>query len=80
MTAAIAAPRSSSPHWPREDRPLTPEQQADNTAHRRARARVEHAFSRMKTYKVLRGCRLRGDGVHHAVLGVARLHSLALAG
>ncbi|CAL9666866.1 hypothetical protein SUDANB126_07288 [Streptomyces sp. enrichment culture] len=68
------------PHWPRKDRPLTPAQQADNTLHRRVRARVEHAFSRMKTYKILRGCRLRGDGVHHAILGVARLHNLALAG
>ncbi|MFE2186417.1 transposase [Streptomyces sp. NPDC059455] len=68
------------PHWPRKDRPLTPEQQADNAVHRRARARVEHAFSRMKTYKILRDCRLRGDGVHQAILGVARLHNLALAG
>ncbi|CAL9669244.1 IS5 family transposase IS1373 [Streptomyces sp. enrichment culture] len=68
------------PHWPRKDRPLTSAQQADNTLHRRVRARVEHAFSRMKTYKILRDCRLRGDGVHHAVLGVARLHNLALAG
>ncbi|MFE7234678.1 transposase [Streptomyces sp. NPDC057596] len=68
------------PHWPRKDRPLTPEQQADNAVHRRARARVEHAFARMKTYKILRDCRLRGDGVHQAVLGVARLHNLALAG
>jgi hypothetical protein len=24
-------------------------------------------------------CRLKGDGVHYAVLGIARLHSLALA-
>ncbi|CAL9665411.1 IS5 family transposase IS1373 [Streptomyces sp. enrichment culture] len=38
------------PHWPRKDRPLTSAQQADNTLHRRVRARVEHAFSRMKTY------------------------------
>lgn len=34
----------------------------------------------MKTFKILRDCRLRGDGVHQAVLGVARLHNLALAG
>jgi hypothetical protein len=33
----------------------------------------------MKTWKVLRDCRLRGDGVHHAVLGIARLHNLALS-
>ncbi len=68
------------PHWPRPNRPLTPEQEADNAVHRRARARVEHAFSRMKTFKILRDCRLRGDGVHQAILGIARLHNLALAG
>lgn len=43
------------------------------------RARVEHTFARMKTYKILRDCRLRGDGVHHAMLGIARLHNLNLA-
>lgn len=30
--------------------------------------------------KILRDCRLKGDGVHHAMLGVARMHNLALAG
>ncbi len=33
----------------------------------------------MKTWKILRDCRLKGDGVHHAMLGIARLHNLALA-
>ncbi|MFC7636806.1 transposase [Streptomyces thermogriseus] len=51
-----------------------------NRSHRKVRARVEHAFARMKTWKILRDCRLKGDGVHHAMLGVARLHNLALAG
>lgn len=51
-----------------------------NTSHRRVRARVEHAFARMKTWKILRDCRLKGDGVHHAMLGIARLHNLILAG
>ncbi|MFD7900598.1 transposase [Streptomyces sp. NPDC059743] len=51
-----------------------------NTSHRKVRARVEHAFARMKTWKILRDCRLKGDGVHHAMLGVARLHNLTLAG
>ncbi|MFI5635333.1 IS5/IS1182 family transposase, partial [Streptomyces sp. NPDC051664] len=27
-----------------------------------------------------RDCRLKGDGVHHAMLGIARLHNLNLAG
>ena len=49
-----------------------------NKSHKRVRARVEHAFARMKTYKILRDCRLRGDGVHHAMLGIARLHNLML--
>jgi len=49
-----------------------------NRSHKRVRARVEHAFARMKTYKILRDCRLRGDGVHHAMLGIARLHNLML--
>ena len=31
------------------------------------------------TEEILRDCRLKGDGVHHAMLGVARMHNLALA-
>jgi hypothetical protein len=34
----------------------------------------------MKGWKILRDCRLKGDGVHQAMLGIARLHNLALAG
>lgn len=55
-------------------------QEAENTAHRRARARVEHTFTRMKSWKILRDCRLKGNGVHQAMLGIARLHNLTLAG
>ncbi|MFF4181006.1 transposase [Streptomyces sp. NPDC001750] len=51
-----------------------------NRSHRKVRARVEHAFARMKTWKILRDCRLKGDGVRHAMLGIARLHNLTLAG
>ncbi|MDX2557916.1 transposase [Streptomyces stelliscabiei] len=51
-----------------------------NASHRKVRSRVEHAFARMKTWKILRDCRLKGDGVHHAMLGIARLHNLTLAG
>jgi hypothetical protein len=50
-----------------------------NTLHRKVRARLEHAFARMKTWKILRDCRLKGDGVHHTMLGIARLHNLTLA-
>ncbi|WP_329364548.1 transposase [Streptomyces sp. NBC_00669] len=51
-----------------------------NTSHRKVRARVEHTFARMKTWKILRDCRRKGDGVHHAMLGIARLHNLTLTG
>jgi hypothetical protein len=51
-----------------------------NRSHKRARARVEHVFARMKTWKILRDCRLKGDGVPHAMLGIVRMHNLTLAG
>ncbi|WP_447035552.1 transposase [Streptomyces sp. DSM 118878] len=54
--------------------------QDHNRSHKQVRARVEHAFARMKTWKILRDCRLKGDGVHHAMLGIARLHNLTLTG
>ncbi|WP_437115362.1 transposase [Streptomyces flaveolus] len=44
------------------------------------RARVEHVFARMRTWKILRDCRHRSDGVQHAMRGIARLHNLNLAG
>jgi hypothetical protein len=34
----------------------------------------------MKTWKILRDCRLKGDGVHNAMLSIARLHNLTHAG
>lgn len=48
-----------------------------NASHRQVRARVEHAFARMKTWKILRDCRLKGEGVAVAMSGIARLHNLA---
>ncbi|MFF9607558.1 transposase [Streptomyces sp. NPDC014684] len=51
-----------------------------NSSHRKVRARVEHTFARMKTWKILRDCRLKDAGIHHAMLGIARLHNLTLAG
>ncbi len=69
------------PHHRRSaDEELPDWKQAHNKSHKQVRARVEHAFARMKTWKVLRDCRLRGDGVHHAMRGIARLHNLNLAG
>ncbi|MDQ1007140.1 hypothetical protein QFZ82_001625 [Streptomyces sp. V4I23] len=34
----------------------------------------------MKTWKILHDCRLKGDGIHTAMLGIVRLHNLALTG
>ncbi|MGW6060329.1 transposase [Streptomyces sp. NPDC055189] len=68
------------PHRRRPGEELTDWQQANNKVHKRVRALVEHTFARMKNWKILRDCRLKGDGVHHAMLGIARLHNLNLAG
>ncbi|MEU9083849.1 transposase [Streptomyces sp. NPDC048357] len=62
--------RAELPEWKKEH----------NRSHKQVRARVEHVFARMKTWKILRDCRLKGDGVHHAMLGIARMHNLALDG
>ena len=40
----------------------------------------EYVFARMKAWKILRDCRIKGDGVHHAMLGIERMHNLTLAG
>ncbi|MFF4576445.1 transposase family protein [Streptomyces sp. NPDC001410] len=67
------------PHRKRPGRPLLKGEEDDNAQHRRVRARVEHVIGRMKNYKILRDCRQRGDGLHHAVQAVAHMHNLALA-
>lgn len=51
-----------------------------NTSHRKVRARLEHVGARMKTWKILRECHLKGDGIHTAMLGIARIHNVALTG
>ncbi|MFD7015353.1 transposase [Streptomyces sp. NPDC059928] len=90
----MAAPQAPEPWTRRSGKPprsattplegthrrrATPKEE-HNASHRKVRARVEHAFARMKTWKILRDCRLKGEGVHHAMLGIARLHNLTLAG
>ncbi|MFI1717529.1 transposase family protein [Streptomyces litmocidini] len=57
---------------------MLPGEEGDNAEHSRARSRVERAFARMKHYKILRDCRRRGHGLHHAVQAVAHLHNLAM--
>ncbi|MGW6674213.1 transposase family protein [Streptomyces vinaceus] len=68
------------PHRKPRGGQLTDQRETENAVHRRARARAGHAFSRMKSWKILRDCRLKGNGVHQAIPGIARLHNLALAG
>ncbi|GGP83899.1 hypothetical protein GCM10010278_73000 [Streptomyces melanogenes] len=68
------------PHHRRKGEELPGWKEAHNKSHRRVRACVEHAFARMKTWKILRDRSLRGDGVRHAMHDVPRLHNLALTG
>ncbi|MFI1285887.1 transposase family protein [Streptomyces sp. NPDC020858] len=68
------------PH-PRQDGEEPPDpKQARDTSGKRAPARFVHVFARMRTWKILRDCRLNADGVHHAMLGIALMHNLGLAG
>ncbi|MER8098648.1 transposase [Streptomyces goshikiensis] len=68
------------PHRRPKDGVLMEWQVEHNRGHKQVRARVEHVFARMKAWKILRDCRLKGEGVHRAMLGIARLHNLALSG
>ncbi|MGW2548843.1 transposase [Streptomyces sp. NPDC001635] len=45
---------------------------------RKRRAIAEHTLARLKDHQILRQCRRRGDGINHAVAGVAALHNLKL--
>ncbi|MGW0926053.1 transposase [Streptomyces sp. NPDC002755] len=68
------------PHRRRKGEDLPEWKEAHNKSHKQVHARVEHVFARMKTWKILRDCRLKGAGVHHAMLGIARMYNLVLAG
>ncbi|MFD7170139.1 transposase [Streptomyces violascens] len=68
------------PHRRRQGEDLPEWKEEHNKLHKQVRARVEHVFARMKCWKILRDCRLKGDGVHHAMLGIARLHNLTITG
>lgn len=70
-TAATGVPASSCRIAASTGRASSAWKEEHNTSHRQVRARVEHAFTRKKTWKVLRDCRLNGDGVHHAMSGIA---------
>jgi hypothetical protein len=51
-----------------------------NTVHKRVRAPVEHASAHMKWWNLLRNCRRKRHGVHHATHGIALTCNLAMAG
>lgn len=68
------------PHRRRKDEEPSGWKKAHNKSHKQVRARIEHTFARMKTWEILRDCRLKGNGVHHAMSGIAHLHNLALTG
>lgn len=54
INTGLVVPHRKRPGWP-----LLAGEEKDNAEHRRVRARVEHAFDRMKNYKILRDCRQR---------------------
>jgi hypothetical protein len=68
------------PHRRTKGKELSAWKEEHKCSHKRVRARVEHTLARMKGWKILRDCRLKGDGIHYAMLGIARLHNLALTG
>lgn len=69
------------PHHRKRDRAGLPAwKEEHNASHRKARTRIEHASARMKSWKTLRGCRLKDDGIHHTMLSIARLHNHTPAG
>ncbi|MEV4184428.1 hypothetical protein AB0J28_23680 [Streptosporangium canum] len=48
----------------------------DNTEHRHVR--IEHTFTPIKNYKILRDCRQKGASLHHTVHVVTYMYNLAL--
>jgi hypothetical protein len=50
------------PHRRRPGEALPVWKEEHNASHRKVRASVEHTFARMKAWKILRDCRLRGEG------------------
>jgi hypothetical protein len=64
----------------KKDEPLVGWKEDHNASHRHVRARIEHTFAKLNVWKVLRDCRLRGEGSAEAMAGVARLYNLTLNG
>lgn len=66
------------PHHRREGEQRPAPKQTRDELHKQAPTRVAHLLARMKTWRILRDCRLNGDGFHHALLGISLMHDLAL--
>lgn len=47
-----------------------------NAQRRLVRARIEHAFARMKTYKILSDYRCAGTTLAHTAASIANLHNM----
>nr|WP_322973894.1 transposase [Actinacidiphila oryziradicis] len=61
--------------------PRTRREDHQDRAHRRFRKRravAEHTLARLKDHQILRQCRRKGDGIDHAIAGIAALHNLKL--
>jgi hypothetical protein len=56
---------------------ITDWQEGLNTAHRRVRARVEHAIGQMKTWKILRDYRRAAHTLNETASGIAHLRNIA---
>lgn len=68
------------PHRRKRGQSQLPDRKEEhNTFHKQVRPRVEQAFAHMKTWEIIRDCRL-GRRLHHAVPGIARMYNLTLAG
>lgn len=65
------------PHRRRKGEDLPDWKQTHNKPHKQVRARVQHAFARMKTWEIPRDCRLKGEGAQDAMSGIARLRNLS---
>jgi DDE superfamily endonuclease/Helix-turn-helix of DDE superfamily endonuclease len=65
---------------PRDGSDLPEWKEELNAAHRRVRARVEHALARMKCWKILRDYRRAASTLGDTVSGIAHLHNILLTG
>jgi hypothetical protein len=64
---------------PGKDQELPDWKAAVNTSHKRVRARVEHALSRLKCWKIMRDYRRAASTLEHTASGIAYLHNIALS-